>query len=283
MGDPLIVYTNLFTLAGRDVKVNKYIDMYYIWLFNLFKYGRLSKDDYCITLIDETSLQHIKNNQILQWLSTQFSNFVILPYVQPKTIKEGMLKRYNIDPIVELTSRLSNPTYLYLDIDVLAMNDLRPLFYQHTAVAQNKASLYLRPEGVITSGLYYGELITQEEQQLLEAKNMQQMPGFSSGIYGWNNSAITKHFFRFIIDLAEKADKDFYTVDQPFFNAAVFNYFFREAGIFNITLLDQSKVIDNRMMRPQTTEIILVNLCGIPGDDQFHWDKLLHQLFIQAL
>jgi hypothetical protein len=163
------------------------------------------------------------------------------------------------------------------------MNDVHPLFYQHSAPAQNRPIIYLRPEGVITSGLYYGELITQEEQQLLETKNMQQMPGFSSGIYGWSNSASTKQFFRFITDLAAKTDKDFYTVDQPFFNAAVFNYFFREPGIFNITLLDQTKVIDNRMMQPHTTEIILVNLCGIPGDDQFHWDKLLHQLFIQAL
>jgi hypothetical protein len=163
------------------------------------------------------------------------------------------------------------------------MNDLHHLFYQHTPSVQNKATIYLRPEGVITSGLYYGELITQEEERLLGTKNMQQMPGFSSGIYGWTNSACAKQFFRFIMELAAKAYKDFYTVDQPFFNAAVFNYFFRDAGIFNIALLDQSKVIDNRMMQPQTTEIILVNLCGIPGDDQFHWDKLLHQLFIQAL
>lgn len=283
MASSVVVYTNLFTLTDRDVKVNKYIDMYYIWLFNIFRYGRLSKDDYCITFIDETTLQHIKNNQILQWLSRHLSNFILLPYRQPVTIKEGILKRYDIDPILELTKHADNPTYLYLDIDVLAMNDLHPLLTQNVPEKVNKTTLYLRTEGVITSGLYYGELITPEEVQFLETKNMQQMPGFSAGIYGWNNNTSAKRFFKYITELAAKTDKELYTVEQPFFNAAVFNYFFKEPGVFNIALFDKTRVVDNQMIQPNTSEIILVNFCGIPGDDQFHWDKLLHQLFIQAL
>lgn len=283
MSSPLIVYTNLFTLVGRDAKVNKYIDMYYIWLFNLFRYGHLTPHDYCITFIDETTLQHIKDNQILKWLSIQFSNFVMLPYRQPLTIKEGILKRYDIDPILDLTTRANNPTYLYLDIDVLVMNDLRPLLTQNEPEKINKTTLYLRTEGIITNHLYYGDLITPEELQLLVNKNMQQMPGFSAGIYGWNNNLSAKRFFKYITELAEKTDKELYTVEQPFFNAAVFNYFFKEPGVFNIALFDKARVIDNQMMRPNTTEISLVNFCGIPGDDNFHWDKILQQLFIQAL
>ena len=33
----VIIYTNLFTLEGRDEKKNKYIDMYYIWLLYIIK------------------------------------------------------------------------------------------------------------------------------------------------------------------------------------------------------------------------------------------------------
>jgi hypothetical protein len=280
MSQPLIVYTNLFTLTGRDVKVNKYIDMYYIWLFNLFKYGHLTSDDYCISFIDEHTLEHIKNKQLLEWLSVQFPKFIIIPYTQPKTIKEGILKRYDIDPILELTKYMNNPTYLYLDIDVLVMNDLRSLFDSQSA---QKTTIYLRTEGIITNHLYYGELITSEEIELLTSKGLAEMPGFSAGIYGWNNNAAAKQFFRFITELAAKIDKELYTVEQPFFNAAVFNYFFKEQGIFNIVLLDQTRIIDNCMVSPNTTEIILGNFCGIPGDDNFHWDKLLQQLFIQSL
>jgi lipopolysaccharide biosynthesis glycosyltransferase len=280
MKSPLIVYTNLFTLTNRDVKVNKYIDMYYIWLFNIFKYGQLNADDYCVSFIDEHTLEYIENKPILKWLSMKFSNFVIIPYAQPKTIKEGILKRYDIDSILEVTKHIENPAYLYLDIDVLVMNDIRPLFRSQS---MQKTTLYLRTEGVITNHLYYGDLITPEEMHLLRDKNMLHMPGFSAGIYGWNNNATAKQFFRFIIELAAKIDKELYTVEQPFFNAAVFNYFFKEQGIFNIALFDQTRVIDNHMVQPNTTEIILINFCGIPGDDSFHWDKLLQQLFIQAL
>ncbi len=279
MHRPLVVYTNLFTLTGRDAKLNKYIDMYYIWLYNLYRYGSLRNIDYCVSFIDEVTLAYIEKSQIFHWLSRQLPNFKVVKYKQPTNIKEGIMKRYDIEEILELTDSTQDPIYVYLDIDVLVMNDIHNLFKEQS---NNKTTLYLRTEGVITNHLYYGDLMTEDDKLLLVNKRMESMPGFSAGIYGWHNSKDILNFFRYIKNLAATTEKELYTVEQPFFNAAVFNYFFKEP-IFNISLFNKDEVIDNMMIKPAETKIILVNFCGIPGDESFHWDKILLQLLIQSL
>jgi hypothetical protein len=276
---PVVVYTNLFTLPGRDVKLNKYIDMYYVWLFNLFKYGSLRPTDYCVTFIDDVTFEYIKKSQIFKMISNQLPNFTVIKYKQPANIKGGIMKRYDIEEILELTYSARDPIYLYLDIDVLVMNDIHKLFKNQN---KDRTTLYLRTEGVITNHLYYGDLMSEDDKQLLVNNHMELMPGFSAGIYGWHNSKDILDFFSYIKNLAAKTEKELYTVEQPFFNAAVFNYFFKKP-IFNISLFNKDEVIDNTMIKPSETKIILVNFCGIPGDEVFHWDKILLQLFIQSL
>jgi lipopolysaccharide biosynthesis glycosyltransferase len=192
-----------------------------------------------------------------------------------------MMKRYNIDDILKITSIMQNiPVYLYLDVDVLFINNIRKLFKD--SVNTTKTTIYLRPEVQFDflNGMFYGELATDDDKELFLTKNVK-LPGFSSGIFGWTNSEKIKDFFDFVKNKALTNDKEYYTVDQPFFNATLFNYFFKETGKLNFIPLDSEKIIDNRYVN-NNEKIVLINYCGVPGDDSFHWDKMLLHLLIDS-
>lgn len=281
---PIIIYTNLFTLSNRNVKDNKYIDMFYVWLFNIIKNGKLTMSDYCIIFIDNVTIEYIRKSCIYTFLIQYIQNFKIIEYNQPNTIKDGILQRYNIKNIINITYNVEylNPYYIHLDIDVLVINDIRKLFVNNYE-NHNNTTIYLRKEGKLLDSNYYGDIITTDEKQILDRSGMLYMPGFSAGIYAWRNSKDIKEYFEFVLNMAKKTTKELYTVEQPFFNGAVFNYFFKKRGIFNFVILDDICVGHNRFSNQVSSNTILLNFCGIPGDESFHWDKILMELFISIL
>lgn len=287
MTNPIVIYTNLFTLKNKIISNNRYIDMYFVWLYNIVKYANLTPDDYCITFIDNATLEYLEKNNIYKLFKSLLPNFISIEYEQPVIIKDGMIKRYYISELLEKTAHIEymNPLYIHLDIDVLVVKDIRLLFVSNTLDLDlsNKTTIYLKTEDKINSSNYYGELITEYEKKLLLDKNMEQMPGFTSGIFAWRNSKTVKTFFTNIISMIKSNTRELYTIDQPFFNAVVFNYLFHELGIFNFILFDTKKVGHNTIGSHTHPHMILINFCGIPGDDFFHWDKILLQLFLQNL
>jgi hypothetical protein len=285
MSYPIVIYTNLFTLPNKSISINRYVDMYFVWLYNILKYAKLTPYDYCVTFIDEKTLEYIEKSQVYQLFKTQIPNFTSIPYRQPVDIKEGILQRYNITKLLEVTSQIAylNPLYIHLDIDVLIVNDIRQLFNSENQ-SLNKTTIYIKTEGSsILDGCYYGELITEDEKRILKDKRLEHMPGFSAAIYGWRNSHNIHTFFDLILERASGNEKELYTVEQPFYNAAVFNYLFHETGVFNFSILDTKKIGHNTIGAHTSPDTVLINFCGIPGDDMFHWDKLLLQLFLQGL
>ncbi len=259
--------------------------MYYVWLYNIIKYAKLSPQDYCITLVDENTLKYIEKSHIYELFRTLIPNFTIIQYTQPETIKEGIIQRYNINKILEITNHLShlNPLFIHLDIDVLVVKDIRLLFTVENT-SSNKTTIYIKPEEYnILNDMYYGELITDEEKELLKNKNLTHIPGLSAGIYGWRNSKDINNFFNYILEKSSTRTKELYTVEQPFFNAAIFNYMFHEIGILNFAILDTKKIGNNTIGAHNNSDSVLINFCGIPGDDMFHWDKILLQLLLQGL
>jgi hypothetical protein len=278
MTAPVVIYTNLFTLEGRDEKKNKYIDMYYVWLLYIIKYGQLTTSDYCITLIDSVTFAHIKTSPLFNMLSNRIPKFKVVEYNQPKTIKDGILQRYYINDIVDSINPLSY--FIHLDIDVLVINNIRYMF--RNELNDNNTAIYLRPEDHILTSNYYGELATDEDKALIMNK-CPNMPGFSAGIFAWKNSKDIRDFFELILAKAKETDKELYTVEQPFFNAAIFNYFFKKIGVFRFNILSPNIVGHNIFSTQANSETVLLNFCGIPGDDEFHWNKILTQLILTVL
>lgn len=275
--DNIIIYTNLFTLKGKECSKNKYIDMYYIWLLYLIKYANLQQNDKCVTLVDNITYNYIKSNPLFLLLIGKIKNFNIIEYEQPDTIKQGMLERFKINNILHMHSKY----YMYLDIDIIIIQNIRNIFSKSNS-NDTTPELFIKPEGYILDGNYYGELASDDDKN--QITNMcHNMPGFTSGIFIWSyNSTNITDFFDFIIKTANESNKELYTIDQPFFNAAIFNYLFKKVGLIRFNILNN--VVGHNIFTIQANpDTILLNFCGIPGDDKFHWDKILTQLCITAL
>jgi len=280
MSSPVVLYTNLFTIEGNNEKKNKYIDMYYVWLLYIIKYAHLKDSDYCVTLIDCVTFGHIKTNPLFNILSQRFPNFKIVEYKQPKNIKDGILQRYYIDDIINCTNTDISSYFIHLDIDVLVINNIRNMFKDD--INDNVSTIYLKQEEHILGGNYYGELATEEDKALIMNK-CPKMPGFSAGIFAWKNSKDIREFFNLVLEKAKETDKILYTVEQPFFNAALFNYFFKKIGIFRFNILSSNIVGHNIFSMQANYKTVLLNFCGIPGDEEYHWNKILTQLILTIL
>jgi hypothetical protein len=277
--DNIIIYTNLFTLKGKECSKNKYIDMYYIWLLYIIKYANLQENDICVTLVDNITYNYIKSNNLFLLLIGKIKNFNIIEYEQPDNIKQGMLERFKIYNILNIHSKY----YIYLDIDVIIIQNIRNIFSKSDINSNDKIpTLFIKPEEHILGGNYYGELASEDDKN--QIINMcPNMPGFTSGIFIWtSDSTNITDFFNFIIKTANESNKELYTIDQPFFNAAIFNYLFKKVGLIRFNILNN--VVGHNIFTIQAnSDTILLNFCGIPGDDKFHWDKILTQLCITAL
>jgi hypothetical protein len=294
MDKPIVLFTNLFTLENKSVENNKYIDIFFIWLNNIVKYANLTENDYVITFMDEITLKFIANNVSFRTLINKIKNYRYIVYKQPKIIKEGMMKRFEIEEILKETKHIEklNPQYLYLDVDVLIVNNIRKLFIKTISLTSiNKTTIHLMADNRfdILNGMFYGELASDEDIEIIQSKKVK-IPGFSSGIFGWCNSVEILEFFNSIRNKASQIDKELYTVDQPFFNAAIFNYFFQELGKFQFDILNQNEkkikmnmFLNKDELLDESKEVVLVDYCGSPGDDTFHWQKLFSQFIIQNL
>jgi hypothetical protein len=289
--NPVVIFTNLFTLENKSVDNNKYIDIYFIWLNNIIKYGKLDEKDYCITFIDEVTFQYLSQNVLFISIINKIKNCIYILYKQPKTIKEGIMKRYDVDELMKVTKNIEelNPQYLHLDIDVLVVSNIRKLFSNTENNNNNKTTINLTADNhwEFLNGMFYGELASEEDIEIIKSRNIK-IPGFSAGIFGWSNSIGIKEYFNFIKSKALSIDKEMYTVEQPFFNAAIFNYFFKEPGRFNFNILDKNKIkmnilLDKNTIFNESNEIVLIDYCGSPGDDKLHWNKIFGQLILQDL
>jgi hypothetical protein len=149
-------------------------------------------------------------------------------------------------------------------------------------INDNVSTIYLKQEEHILGGNYYGELATEEDKALIMNK-CPKMPGFSAGIFAWKNSKDIREFFNLVLEKAKETDKILYTVEQPFFNAALFNYFFKKIGIFRFNILSSNIVGHNIFSMQANYKTVLLNFCGIPGDEEYHWNKILTQLILTIL
>ena len=273
---PIVLYTNLFTLEHHNKTKNKYIDMFFIWLMYVVKFAALKEGDLCVMLIDEVTFTHLSTNPILHFLCQRIPQCKIIHYPQPKHIKDGMLERFNLHHYMDLSRSLN----IYLDIDVLVIHNIRHMITEH--VTDQITTFYLKPEGELLHTNYYGELASEEDKTLI-LSSCPSMTGFTSGIFAWKNAKDVNEFFSMIVDRAKADTKEYYTVDQPYFNAAVFQYVFKKTDICRFHVLSPNRVGHNLFSSQVQPHTVLLNFCGIPGDDDFHWNKILNQLIITSL
>jgi hypothetical protein len=129
-------------------------------------------------------------------------------------------------------------------------------------------TLYLHPEGLLSNS-DYGAAFTKEELAFLSESDH----GFSSGKYFIYGKELYANFIKSICKLFLTNSTIYYTLDQPYFNKAV--YVLDKKYNINIHLLNPSTVSINLEKYSKDTTIF-IDSAGIPGDEECHFDKVFN-------
>jgi hypothetical protein len=264
----MLVYTTLFTLAGKDPKENKYIDMFYMWFAYLKKYSGLGPNDCVGLIVDEDTLEYMNSegNQTFSYLSEGVPFWIELSIMpRPANLSEGFAQRYNNDHFDTFTKHEPN---LHTDIDCLCIRNIDALFKQ---VESNENTFYIMAEpGVVYDFLYGGHLL---EKGIVSDT----FPGISAGWYAWKHSEGQREMFNSVLKgCLGNAETPFYTVDQPFYiYEIIMRMVNKKQSDFNICFLGQSIVAFNPFISDKSLkDAYFANFAGEPGLGNTHFNKM---------
>lgn len=231
----------LFTLKDKEVRENKYLAIFQTWLSKLVQNGGLARDDFLLISIDERTIEYLKTTSgilgtLLSYLNCPYA-FKIFP--APKTLLDGMRIRYT-------PHDFKQDAYMYLDIDVLIMKPLKGMLEGLEA-----AKLYVVSEGSLTDSNYGADMSSTDGV------------GYTSAVMVFTAPWIQEVLFRKVRELYR--DAGYYTLDQPFYNRAVYM-------MSHDTHL--TKYVSYNGHNYSKEDTVLLNCGGEPGRDKIHYDKI---------
>jgi len=248
----------LFTLKGKPVKENKYVQIFIMWLSICLKNAGLDQNDVLHIKMDSDTFEYLKNHPVFVALHNKNTCVVkLLLCPPPSTIQEGMMMKY-------IQINYEQDIYMYCDIDVLITKPLRLLIEN-----MKPETIYVHTEGPLVDPNYSG-CFTEEEISKIN-KNL---PGFSAGkfiIYGKN---LYRDLLNSILRVSYVNSKIHYTVEQPFFNKGLYGL---NINLYNIdqTVLGMDTVSPNCHFYSKNTTVLL-DAMGEPGDGEIHFDKIFN-------
>lgn len=246
---------NVFTIKGKSVSENKYISIFNIWLSLCMKNAGLGPSDIIHIKMDSDTYDYCKNNMVFTALVhyNAVCPIQILLYPSPETILDGMMMRYaRIDYVQDI--------YMYCDIDILILKSLRILY---EGIRPNTIRTHV--EGRLHD-LNYGACFTSEEL----APISQNAPGFSSGKFIIHGKELYQHLMNMIGSIYKK-DSTYFTVDQPFYNKALYAL---NNDKYTMDLINMRHLSTNGSNYNEDT--VLLDAMGMPGDGEMHYDKIIN-------
>ena len=248
----------LFTLKDADVFENKYVSIFFIWLSVLCKTADLDEHDLLNIKVDARTEEYLSKDLVFTKLleSTKFQKQVTV-FPPPLTLKEGTMMRYGY---IEFKQDI----YMYCDIDILVLKSLH--IFSETMIPD---SIYLHAEGLLTNS-NYGADFTKEELSSF----IQDSVGFSSGKFFIYGKDLYKEF-TFLVEnnCAKSSNKYYYTLDQPYFNKAVY-MLNREKCNVNYDMFNP-KTIPTHLEHYSYPTAFFIGGMGEPGDGSLHLQKLI--------
>ena len=251
----LCLHCNLFTVKGTPINENKYVSIFVMWLSAAFQYGGLCASDQIYLTIDANTFEYLKTYTAFCGLMNMNRTCPVQLslYPSPSTLREGMAMRYK-------KLKYTQDVYMYCDIDILIIKPLRPLYESLPA-----NTIGVHAEGLLSDD-NYGAALSAEEKAMIPAV----FPGFSSGKFIVRGKELYDQLMDIILMLHAHHVSSYYTIDQPYFNKAVY-----------ILVKDpnQLSVIPPTSISPNghffSEECILLDSMGIPGDGEVHYHKML--------
>ena len=174
----------------------------------------------------------------------------------PSTLQEGMMMRY-------IPLDYEQDCYMYCDIDILIVKPLRLL-----TEGTQPNTVYVHPEGHLTNS-DYGAAFTEEELATLTKTHPFPL-GYSSGKYIIHGKGLYKDLMEAVARLFDQNPELYYTIDQPLFNKAV------HTGPYTVdeAMFNKNTISQNYHFYSKDTTVLL-DAMGIPGDGDFHLEKLI--------
>lgn len=245
----------LFTLEGKKVCENKYVQIFLFWLANLVKFAELKDGDMVRIFADLPTKKYLEDETpFLLFIEKLPCRLQVVGIPTPKTALEGMMWKYHF-------AEYSQDVYMYCDIDCISFGPIHALA---NAVKENTIAVHCEGDSQHDN---YGGALTKEE---LDAVNG--LTGFSAGKFLIRGKELQKAFFSFIINLQTNWNGgSLYTVEQPFFNKAVYSL---NRNSIDFDLLNEKNVSCDGVDFVRGTTL-LVDFAGEPANGDFHLKKIL--------
>ena len=213
---------------------------------SLKKVGTLTAQDEFVVMADKETAERLATFGMLK-----DAKIYIIP--KPSSILDGMRYKY----IFPLSAKIPDGTVcVYLDTDLIAV---RPI---HTYIPKDYLCLF--PEGKWNDTNYCGDPVS-------DGTTSATPNGYTAGFFAYSLGERTRGFFQRVLKAIELSSKTYYTLDQPFFNKNLDMRFVVEYDTTTLSFNGHTNIDKCRY----------INLCGEPGDQLLHFDKML-QIFLSV-
>lgn len=252
----------IYTLKDKEPKDNMYIDIFFIWLAKVIQSGGLRPTDLIQVAMDSRTCTFLetKNNILSHLLDIIPCSFTIVEIPPPANSLEGMMNKYAY-------TEYTQDVYIYCDIDILIS---KPFYELADQLEEN--TMYFCNEGNL-SDKNYGEVFT-EDKHILE-----KLAGFSAGKFIIVGNGLRDSFFKSINDICDYSSK-FYTVEQPYFNKAIYSIP-RDKVNVNTSILEQYVAFNGKEYDKKKT--IFNDMAGDVADGKAHATKIMNALALYLI
>ena len=237
-----------------------------MWVLCLYKTNALNENDMLLLILDEHTKKHLECETILPKLISNI-NFIILP--PPKTLLEGCMWKYNA-LTKDLLTYYNKDILFYCDIDVIFNKSFKNI--TDNMIPEN---IYIQEEEVenFTSRIYSDGIPIEEKNEFIRC--VPSIKGISAGKFIIYGMSLALDIFNRIIEY-NKLETNYYTLEQPFFNRAIYNFLCIEKKIPILYVMNNHVIRYNNIIT--NSSAIMIDCCGEPGKGIQHLNKVLNIL-----
>lgn len=271
MAPSVLLYTILFTLEDKPVHKNQYIQMFLIWFSYVIKSKSLNENDTLWIIGDRYTLNYLKHE-------TPFGNigklllckYTLIEAEQPKTLMEGCMLKYNQLVRSDIILAQNYDILIYTDIDVIINKSFKTLVLEQNSIVVHEENDFNYD--------YFSEGIPEsEKKEFLKCNSL--LRGLSAGKFIIYGKSLAIDIFKMIVKYND-VKTNYYTLEQPLFNRAIYNYIYIEKQPVGLYSMNTYCVHYNAIQISGDINHILIDCAGKPGHYIDHMEKMLNILCI---
>ena len=271
MAPSVCLYTILFTLEDKPVHKNQYIQMFLIWFSYVVKSKSLNENDSLLILGDRYTLNYLKHETPIENMAKLLlCTYGLIEAEQPKTLMEGCMLKYNQFIRSDVILGHNYDILVYTDIDVIINKSFKTL-----AMAPNSIIVHEENDFNLT---YFSEGIPENEKnEFLKCNSL--IKGLSAGKFIIYGKSLAIDIFNRIVKY-NSVKSNYYTLEQPLFNRAIYNYIYIDKKEANLCNINPYCIQYNKLLTTNIDNCMLIDCCGKPGHYIDHMEKMLNVLCI---